>query len=395
MSRFNTLLSFLLALSCKIRLGLAGASALIFLLVFLLLPASARNPAILCVPVVLSTWLFRTRGLLLCAAGLLLAQWTFYGFNAGSIASALPTLFSLFLEALTFVFVGSPICLLRSALERADTDRQQTVAAYEELQGTQQAKDQFVANVTHELRTSLTSVSGYLDLLAEHGELLDEDTRTLFLRYAREGSNELVLSVNTILETMRSNAEMRSMQLEPVAVAQVVHETIDHLAPQLVRDHPTHVEIDERVTVCADRQYLRQVIRNLLSNAFKYSPVRSPIIVRARAVSVNGVPRFCEQICISIEDRGPGIPPSEQTRIFQQFVRLDRDLSGPVQGSGIGLYMSKQLVEKMGGRIWVESSGKAGEGSRFSFLLPLANRPAHTEDNMMLVSLPSRSGTPA
>ncbi len=261
--------------------------------------------------------------------------------------------------------------------------------AYEKLEETLQARDQFFANATHELRTSLTSVSGYLDLLDEHSEILDDETRTLFLRYAKEGSNELVSSVNTILETMRSNAETRSMQLEPVAVVQVVRETMDHLAPQLVRDHPTRIEIDERVMVYADCQYLRQVIRNLLSNAFKYSPVRSPVTVRAHSVAVEGMPGSSGQICISVEDCGSGIPPSEQARIFQQFARLERDIAGCVQGTGIGLYTSKQLVEEMGGRIWVESSGKAGEGSCFCFLLPDASRRTISEDSTMLISTKS------
>lgn len=370
MSQLNALPSFLLNVPFKIRLSLAVTSTLLFLLVFLLLPAPARNPALLCVPVVVSTWLFRRRGLLLCLAGMLPAQWIFYSFGVGSISLSLPTLLSFFIEAFVCIFVGLLIYVLRSNLERADTERWQMALACEKLEQTQQARDQFFANATHELRTSLTSVSGYLDLLDEHSEILDDETRTLFLRYAKEGSNELVSSVNTILETMRSNAETRSVHLEPVAVAQVVRETMDHLAPQFVRDHPTRIEIDERVTVYADCQYLRHVIRNLLSNAFKYSPVRSPVTVRAHAVAVEGIPSSSGQICISIEDCGPGIPPSEQARIFQQFARLDRDTAGCVQGTGIGLYTSKQLVEEMGGRIWVESSGEPGEGSRFCFLLP-------------------------
>ncbi len=389
MSRLNALPSFLLHASFKIRLSLAVASTLLFLLVFLLLPAPARNPALLYVPVVVSTWIFRARGLLVSTATVLLGQWIFYSLSAGSIFVSLPTLLSFFIEVLVCIFVGLLIYVLRSNLERANTERREMAIAYEKLEQTQRARDQFFANATHELRTSLTSVSGYLDLLDEHSEILDDETRTLFLRYAKEGSNELVSSVNTILETMRSNAETRPTHLELVVVAQVVRETMDHLAPQLVRDHPTCIEIDERVTVYADCQYLRQVIRNLLSNAFKYSPVQSPVTVHAHPVAVEGMPGSSEQICISVEDCGPGIPPSEQARIFQQFARLERDIAGCVQGTGIGLYTSKQLVEEMGGRIWVESSGKAGEGSRFCFLLPAASRRTISEDNAMLISAKS------
>jgi len=77
-------------------------------------------------------------------------------------------------------------------------------------------------------------------------------------------------------------------------------------------------------------------------------------------------------ILISVKDVGPGIPPEELPLLFGQFVRLKRDLSGSVRGTGLGLYVSKQLVEAMKGRIWVESTGRVGEGSRFCFTLPAA-----------------------
>ena len=161
MSQLNVLPCFLLSLSSKKRLGLAAASVIIFMLIFLLIPAPARNPAILCVPLALNAWLFRTRGWLISAVGMLLVQWTFYELSAGSAFLSLPGVFSFLIEALAFVCVGLLVSALRLLLERADTDRQQVTAAYEKLQQTQQVKDQFVANVTHELRTALTSVSGF------------------------------------------------------------------------------------------------------------------------------------------------------------------------------------------------------------------------------------------
>jgi len=77
-----------------------------------------------------------------------------------------------------------------------------------------------------------------------------------------------------------------------------------------------------------------------------------------------------------VQDTGPGIPPDELPNLFGQFARLERDLSGPVRGSGLGLYISKQMVESMGGRIWVESTGVPGQGSCFSFTLPAGISPA-------------------
>jgi signal transduction histidine kinase len=120
--------------------------------------------------------------------------------------------------------------------------------------------------------------------------------------------------------------------------------------------------------VWADSQDLRQVLRNLLSNAFKYSPAGTSVLISATLI-----PDPPAQVCISVKDAGPGIPAAELPLLFQRFVRLQRDLSGPVAGIGLGLYISKQLIEAMKGQIWVESSGQTGEGSRFCFTLPAAS----------------------
>ena len=125
------------------------------------------------------------------------------------------------------------------------------------------------------------------------------------------------------------------------------------------------MDVPEQVTVLADEQALRQVLRNLLSNTFKYAPKGTPVSIRA---VVDERP----QVCICVQDAGPGIPPSELPLLFQKFVRLKRDLSGTVRGTGLGLYISKRLIEAMHGQIWAESSGEPGEGSCFCFTLPRA-----------------------
>ena len=125
--------------------------------------------------------------------------------------------------------------------------------------------------------------------------------------------------------------------------------------------------------VLADKQYVHQVLLNLLSNAFKYSPMDTPIEVSARKYD-NSTAKANNNslVCVSIQDAGPGIPPTEAPLLFGKFVRLKRDLVGSVRGTGLGLYISKQLIEAMGGNIWVDSSGVVGQGSRFSFTLPNA-----------------------
>ena len=134
-----------------------------------------------------------------------------------------------------------------------------------------------------------------------------------------------------------------------------------------------HILVDETLFVWADAQLVRQVLRNLLSNAFKYAPQQTLIVVSTRIdenLPPANVPASSVVICV--KDHGPGIPAEDMPFLFEKFVRLKRDLTGSVRGTGLGLYISKRLIEAMEGRIWVESSGVPGEGSCFCFTLPLA-----------------------
>ena len=142
----------------------------------------------------------------------------------------------------------------------------------------------------------------------------------------------------------------------------------------------------------ANKQYFRQILRNVLSNAFKYAPTGTEVIISAEpyeAVAPAG--GAVSQICIRVKDTGPGIPPDELPNLFGQFVRLERDLSGPVRGSGLGLYISKQMVESMGGRIWAESAGVPGQGSCFSFTVAAGISPALINAIAQAESFPSLS----
>ena len=122
--------------------------------------------------------------------------------------------------------------------------------------------------------------------------------------------------------------------------------------------------------VWADPEFLRQVLRNLLSNVFKYVPTQTEIRIEATQEAPSS------QVCLSVQDAGPGIPAEELPLLFEKFVRLKRDLAGSTRGTGLGLYICKQLIEAMGGRIWVESPGRLGEGSRFCLTLSPLSPPS-------------------
>lgn len=246
---------------------------------------------------------------------------------------------------------------------------QQLRDAHRHLQELDQLKDQFMITASHELRTPLTAVHGYLELLAEHGEKISLQQKQEFLQKARRGCDELVLLLNNVMDASRLEIEagLRPVHLQQVDVEEEVRGVIDLIEPQLTQEcRQVCVSIPQKLRVKADPVRLRQVLLNISVNALKYSEAGTPIIFSARTVH-DTVP----SAIVSITDQGKGIPPQDQARLFQRFVRLESDINSIVRGSGLGLYISRRLVEAMGGNIWIESSGIPGAGSTFHFQLPL------------------------
>ncbi len=269
---------------------------------------------------------------------------------------------------LALLITGLLISSQRDSLELANAARLETIRAYEEQQKLHQAKDQFLQNVNHELRTPLTAVSGYIELVLDHSEHLDPAMQKDYLKNALYCCEELQLLTNNILDTLQIDNARAELNLEILSVANVAREVIEHTDPRRLQEYSIQVDTPEGLLVWANAQYMRQVLRNLLSNALKYAPSGTPIVVSAFLDEhVVQTTHSKPQVCIGVKDAGPGIPPAEIPLLFEQFVRLQRDLSGKIRGSGLGLYISKQLVEAMGGRIWVESEGIPGPASCMLF----------------------------
>lgn len=247
---------------------------------------------------------------------------------------------------------------------------QQIRQAHRQLQELDQLKDQFMITASHELRTPLTSVQGYLELLAQFGDMVPPEQRQEFLQKARRGCDELVLLLSNVMDASRLEIEagIRQAHLEGVSVQRLIQDVITLIDPQLKQERRhVYARIPDHIDVRADPARLRQVMLNLCTNALKYSPPGTPIAFNAR-VSYKQRP----SALISVSDKGNGIRPEDQAQVFQRFVRLESDLNSPVRGSGLGLYISRRLIEAMDGRIYVESSGIPGEGSTFYIQLPLA-----------------------
>jgi signal transduction histidine kinase len=260
------------------------------------------------------------------------------------------------------------------ALQRANAQIEEQArieAAYEQQRRLNKLKDQFILHASHELRTPLTQVYGYLELLGNFHDTLTSENRARFTLQATQGCETLLMLINTILDAAGTDSHLTPPQAQELRVADHVHEVLEQFEPLQRQEHPVHLEIAKGLVVQADRQSLCRVLRNLLSNAFKYTPAQTSVrVVATRSDTVTQRPDGTSQVLICVQDTGPGIPPEDIPLLFGKFVRLKRDLASSIRGTGLGLYISKQLVEAMGGSIWVESSGIVGQGSRFYFTLP-------------------------
>ena len=353
--------------------GLAG--------LWLLFPRTL-NGAPMFLPIISACWLFRYRGLL---ASMLLNGIAFqlaYVFLVRGLLPDQAFLVGGIIGFGTSLLLSLIVCWLRTAVDLVQTVRQrafeaeqarvlfeereqQALLAYEQQCQINAMKDQFLLNVSHELRTPLTVLGGYLDLLEVYHERWDPIKRTQMLHEARSGQAELFQLVDQMLDAARLVGDIPEAHTEIVHIHSLLQEVIGQMAPQEITAYTIHIQVSEQLVAWADPQFLRQVLRNLLSNIFKYVPRQTEIRIEAEQTT------FCSPISLCVQDAGPGIPAEELPLLFERFVRLKRDLGGSVRGTGLGLYICRRLVEAMGGRIWVESSGCPGEGSRFCITLPV------------------------
>ncbi len=233
--------------------------------------------------------------------------------------------------------------------------------ALDRLRELDRLKNEFIAIVSHELRTPIASVYGAAITL-QRAEL-DRERRDSLLSVIYGESARLARLVDQVLWASRLEAGHTETALEHCDPAELAADVVAAAKAHL----PQNLALELRAAgslpaVAADREKLKQVLVNLVENAVKYSPKGGRIDVDLSRT--NGSVRF------AIRDQGIGIPPDERARIFDKFHRLDPNLTRGVGGSGLGLYISHELVQQMHGRIWVES--REGVGSTFTFELPIA-----------------------
>ncbi len=240
------------------------------------------------------------------------------------------------------------------------------VLAFQQSQQTplDQLKDRLAVTIIHELRTPLTVVGGYLDLLQEYAREIDLEQIIAFLSYAQKGYHELQSLVNTMTEAVAISEKCSLKEREHLYIREIIQGVIEKFDASQMQAYRIDINISDTLQVWADRQALEQVVHHLLSNVFKYVPQQTTLTIAARHLEETS------SVCISLQDIGPGIPPEEIPLLFEKFARLRRDVASSTSGMGLGLFISKRLIEAMRGQIWVESSGQAGAGSCFCFTLP-------------------------
>ena len=380
MRQLNTWPRALLKLPLAIRLVIVGGTIFFALLFYVLSYSTVRNGNVLAIPVMLAAWVFKRKGLFIFMGVALSLLLVYQSIRHGGLLWPLPFALSVISGLILLMIFGFVIIALRDLLDaeedarlKAQQAEQQTAIAYEQQRQLNELKNQFILNVNHELRSPLTVLSGYLSLLLDKHKHFDQEAQEAYLRGAMRSCLELQTLTNEVLDSLMLSNNKEPLQMEDIPVASVAHEVVEHFVSGGNQERRFYLDIPEHAIAIGNTQCIRHVLRNLLSNACKYSPQDKPVTISATAST-----SLDAKICISIKDEGPGIPPDQIPLLFSQFVRLKRDLAGSVRGSGLGLYISKNLVEAMDGRIWVESAGIAGEGSRFCFTLPLRSQNTHT-----------------
>ncbi len=233
------------------------------------------------------------------------------------------------------------------------------------------AKSEFLANMSHELRTPLNAIIGFSEVLADQyfGPLNQKQTE--YVSDIRDSGRHLLSLINDILDL--TNIETGKMQPEfsVVAIGKLLSECRSMVREKCLK-HQIELVLTlspdtEELQVIADKRRLKQVMLNLLTNAAKFTPDRGRIEISAR--------KNDQELLISVSDTGIGIAPEHQGKIFDLFYQVESGLRGKTPGAGLGLNLSKRIVDMHGGRLWVQSAG-VGQGSRFSFLLPMPRKDA-------------------
>ncbi len=240
--------------------------------------------------------------------------------------------------------------------------RQQSLALAE----VGQLKDRFLAITSHEIRGPLTAIIAGVDTVWRRGDRLSTEQRQRLLEMISRQGHHVSRLVDDLLVTSQLQAGRLALQLDWAELPATVDGALEAAAPKRL-GHQLEVDV-ERLTCNIDSSRVEQIVRNLVENAYKYTPDRTPVEVKAYATD--------EGVTIEIVDQGEGIPEENREHVFQAFTRIDEMVAGK-EGVGLGLYIVSHLVNAMDGRIDMTSSS---EGTRFVIAIPCQTYPIERPD---------------
>ncbi len=254
---------------------------------------------------------------------------------------------------------------------------------YQELRELDRLKDEFILTASHEFRTPLTTIEGYITLISRHGERLEPKKIEQFADEIHQASNQLMIMIENLSNANKLSQGAINPHIVPVSVRAVTEKAIAGQAP----DAKARIQLETAADLwaLADADHLLTIVSNLLGNALKYSPAPAPVRLLARRETRA---RLAEQgrsraqaadaprdwIVVGVRDQGEGIAKEDQDKLFQKFVRLSRSLTTSVRGTGLGLWICQGYMKAMDGDIWVVS--ELGNGALFEFSLPATAPPA-------------------
>jgi signal transduction histidine kinase len=239
----------------------------------------------------------------------------------------------------------------------------------EELQELDRLKSGFLANMSHELRTPLNSILGFSDVMLMELDGPLTPNMTDDLKLIQKNGQHLLHLINDVLDMAKIESGRMNLSPERFNVHEVLEE-VNSITSTLASERNISLFIEEdsdrEVEIFADNTRLRQVMINLVNNAIKFTE-KGKIAIRAGKQNN-------DTVLITVKDTGLGIPPEKLEDIFQEFTQVDTSTTRKVGGTGLGLPISRRLIEMHGGRLWAESSGVLGEGSTFFVELPIEAR---------------------
>ncbi|TJX67712.1 hypothetical protein E8P77_04395 [Soehngenia saccharolytica] len=247
---------------------------------------------------------------------------------------------------------------IKPFVETINRQKKQIEIVMNNLKEAEKVRREFTANVSHELKTPLTSINGYAEMIS-NGMAEGEEVKKFAGIIQKEGTRLLTL-IESILNLSKLEDESVEKTYEEIDLYETIKDVVHKLKPQAA-SHKVNLEVDGEIThVKANKRMTEDLVYNLIDNAIKYNVENGNVLVSVKNEENNGL--------ISVKDTGIGIPQEEQDRIFERFYRIDKSRSKKIEGSGLGLSIVKHIVEYHNGSITLES--EVGKGTTITIKLP-------------------------